>query len=272
MRATKLRDTLRVRPGTRVRLADYDPAETLGYAKGKDTDTAIAAQIQRLDELQYLLYAENRHALLVVLQGMDAAGKDGTIRHVMTGLNPQGCRVESFKEPSAEEADHDFLWRIHRAVPAKGNIAIFNRSHYEDVLVVRVHQLVPKQVWAARYDQINEFERFLAENGIVVVKFFLHISKGEQKRRFQERLETPEKHWKISPADFAERRHWGAYISAYEAALSRCNTPAGPWYVIPSDKKWFRNLAVSQILVETLAELDMKFPKPTVDVSAIRLD
>jgi PPK2 family polyphosphate:nucleotide phosphotransferase len=231
----------------------------------------LAENVGHLEELQYKLYADNRHALLVVLQALDAGGKDGTIRHVMTGFNPQGCHVTSSKVPSAEEADHDYLWRIHKALPPRGDIGIFNRSHYEDVLVVRVHDLVPKKVWSRRYDQINAFEKILAENGMTIVKFFLHISKEEQKRRFQARLDDKAKHWKLAAGDFEERKHWDDYVEAYEDCLRRCSTAHAPWYVIPSDKKWFRNLAVSSILVETLEALDLEYPEPSLDISTIRL-
>jgi len=266
-----LRDRLVVRPDRRVALADWDPDETLGFRKEaalEETEKTIA----RLNELQYLMYAEHRRALLVVLQGMDGAGKDGTVRQVMRGLNPQGSRVTSFKAPSAEEADHDFLWRVHRAVPPLGDVAIFNRSHYEDVLAARVRKLVPEDVWSRRYDHINGFERLLTDSSIVVVKFYLHISKGEQRRRFEERLRDPARRWKLSPSDFEDRKHWDEYITAYQEALARCSTPRAPWFVVPADKKWFRNLAVSQILVETLEALDMRFPKPSFDVSRIELD
>ena len=267
----KLRDKLRVVPGKAVHLADWDPADTLGFEKGDATQAALVKSMARLDELQYLMYAEHRRALLVILQGMDASGKDGTIRHVMTGLNPQGCRVTAFKTPSPEEADHDFLWRVHREVPRRGDIAIFNRSHYEDVLIARVRKLVPKQVWSGRYDQINRFEAVLAENDVMVVKCFLHISKDEQKKRFEERLSDPTKLWKVSAADFTEREVWDDYVEAYEDALSRCNSAGAPWFVVPADKKWFRNLAVSHLLVETLDALDMRFPKPTIDPARIKL-
>jgi len=200
---------------------------------------------------------------------MDGAGKDGTIRHVMRGLNPQGCRVTSFKAPSAEEANHDFLWRVHRAVPPSGQVAIFNRSHYEDVLAARVRKLVPKAVWTRRYDHINRFEQLLADSDIVIAKFFLHISKDEQRRRFEERLRDPTKQWKLSPSDLEDRTHWDDYVTAYQDALTRCSTSEAPWFIVPADKKWFRNFAVSRILVETLEALDMRFPKPTVDVSRI---
>jgi PPK2 family polyphosphate:nucleotide phosphotransferase len=268
----KLRKRLLVRPGERVSLSRWDPGDTLGLEKGDQVREALEKSLARLDELQYLLYADHRHALLVVLQGIDAAGKDGTIRHVMTGLNPQGCHVTGFKAPSVEEAEHDFLWRVHRAVPAKGDIAIFNRSHYEDVLAPRVRRLVPKAIWSARYEQINQFERMLVENRVTIIKFFLHISKDEQQRRLEERLEDPTKQWKISPADFADRKYWKQYMAAYADLLERCSTTAAPWYVVPANHKWFRNLAVSQIIVETLEALDLEFPKPTIDVKRLRLD
>jgi len=268
----KLREKLRVKPGTTVRLADVDPEETHGAKKHPATHDEIPAGVARLDELQYRMYAERKHALLVVLQGIDAAGKDGTIRHVMTGFNPQGCRVTPFKVPTPEEASHDFLWRVHRAVPGLGDVAIFNRSHYEDVLIARVHDLVPKRVWERRYEEINRFEAMLAANGVTIVKFFLYISKDEQKERFQARIDDPTKHWKISLSDFSERKRWDDYLHAYEDALNRCSTDTAPWYVIPANKKWFRNLAVSQILVETLEDLEMQFPEPTIDVSKIKID
>ncbi len=263
-----LRDKLLLRPDTRITLADRDPGETMGLDKEAAAEKT-EKNIARLDELQYLMYGEHRRALLVVLQGMDGAGKDGTIRHVMRGLNPQGCRVTSFKAPSAEEAEHDFLWRVHRVVPSSGEVAIFNRSHYEDVLAARVRKLVPKTVWTRRYDHINRFEQLLTDSDIVIAKFFLHVSKDEQGRRFEERLRDPTKQWKLSPSDFEDRKHWDDYVAAYEDALTRCSTSDAPWFIVPADKKWFRNFAVSRILVETLEALDMRFPKPTVDVSRI---
>jgi len=258
------------KPGRKVKFSKWDPDETLGFHKGEKCEAKLAETETRLDTLQNLLYAEKKHALLIVLQGMDAGGKDGTIRHVMSGVNPQGCRVTSFKQPTAEELSHDFLWRIHKAVPGAGFIGIFNRSHYEDVLVVRVHELVPKGVWSARYDQINEFEKELTENRVTILKFFLHISKDEQKKRFLERIDDADKRWKISEADFAERKFWDEYVDAYEDALTRCSTDEAPWYIIPANKKWFRNLAVSRILVETLEEFKMKFPKPSFDAKDVR--
>jgi len=262
---------LRVSPGRPVSLSHFDPDDTQGWKKDDRMQRELAKGIAELDRLQYVLYAERKHALLVVLQGMDGAGKDGTIRHVMTGLNPQGCRVTPFKVPTPEEAAHDFLWRIHRAAPARGDIGIFNRSHYEDVLVTRVRKLAPRAVWSRRYDEINAFERLLVDERTVVLKFFLHLSKGEQRRRIQDRLRDPDKQWKLSAGDFTERARWGAYAKAYEEVLSRCSTAHAPWYVIPADKKWFRNLAVCRILVETLEGLRMKFPRPSVDVSRVKL-
>jgi PPK2 family polyphosphate:nucleotide phosphotransferase len=259
-----------VEPGSKARIAERDPDATAGFRKS-DADEILAERTRRLAELQYLLYAENRRAVLIVIQAMDAGGKDGTIRHVMSGLNPQGCRVASFKVPSAEEADHDFLWRIHKEVPPKGEFGIFNRSHYEDVLVVRVHGLVPAGVWRARYDQINAFEALLAANDVTILKFFLHISKEEQLERFRARLEDPTRRWKLSGADFAERDFWDDYVKAYEDALTRCSTKHAPWFVIPANHKWYRNLAISSILVETLEALDMKFPEPKIDLSGIQL-
>ncbi|HEX4074464.1 MAG TPA: polyphosphate kinase 2 family protein [Candidatus Acidoferrales bacterium] len=268
--ATNFSKELAVKPGKKVRLSDWDPEETLGWDKDHKMKASLDKAIEKLDKLQYLLYAEHKRALLIVLQGRDAAGKDGTIRHVMSGVNPQGCHVTSFKKPSAEEASHEYLWRIHKAVPEFGDIGIFNRSVYEDVLVVRVHDLVPKDVWSERYEQIDEFEKILAENNVKIVKCFLHISKDEQKRRFQQRIEDPDRRWKISEADFAERKFWDDYTKAYEAALEKCNGSHAPWYVIPSNKKWFRNLAVSHIITETLESMDMKFPKPTVDIKKLK--
>ncbi len=268
--ATNFSKELLVKPGKKMRLADWDPEDTLGWDKGHKMNAALDKTIEKLDKLQYLLYAEHKRALLIVLQGLDAAGKDGTIRHVMSGVNPQGCQVTPFKKPSAEEMEHDYLWRIHKAVPEHGDIGIFNRSHYEDVLVVRVHELVAKDVWTKRYDQINEFEKMLHQNNVKILKFFLHISKDEQKKRFQQRIDDPDRRWKISEADFAERKFWDDYTRAYEDALAKCSTPHAPWFVIPSNKKWFRNLAVSHIITETLESMDMKFPAPTVDIKKLK--
>jgi PPK2 family polyphosphate:nucleotide phosphotransferase len=268
--ATNFTKELRVRPGKTVKLKHYDADNTLGWQKGEKTDDVLDKTLDRLDSLQYLLYAEAKRAVLVVLQGLDAAGKDGTIRHVMSRVNPQGCQVASFKQPTPIEASHDFLWRIHRRVPQAGHIGIFNRSHYEDVLVTRVHNLVPKDVWQKRYKQINRFEEQLTENNVTVLKFFLHISKDEQKKRFMERIDDPKKNWKLSNADFAERKFWDDYTGAYEEALEKCSTDDAPWFVIPANKKWFRNLAVSRIVTETLEGMKLKFPDPTVNVKKIK--
>jgi PPK2 family polyphosphate:nucleotide phosphotransferase len=207
---------------------------------------------------------------LIVLQAIDAGGKDGTIRHVMSGVNPQGCRVASFKTPTPQELAHDFLWRIHKAVPERGMIGIFNRSHYEDVLVVRVHKLVPKKVWKQRYDQINAFEKILTENHVKILKFFLYISKDEQKKRFEERLTDPQKYWKFSKDDLVERGFWDQYMEAYEDNLSLCSTAWAPWFIIPANHKWFRNLAISRIILETLEDFDMGIPQPSVDVAKLK--
>jgi len=268
--ATNFTKELMVTPGKSVKLDKWDPENTLGWKKGAKMRADLDKSIERIDKLQYLLYAEHKRALLIVLQGRDAAGKDGTIRHVMTGCNPQGCHVTSFKVPSAEEMSHEYLWRIHHAVPEYGDIGIFNRSVYEDVLIVRVHNMVPKDVWSQRYDQINEFEELLHDNRVKIIKFFLHISKDEQKKRFQQRIDDPDRRWKISESDFDERQLWDDYTAAYEDALSKCSTPHAPWFVIPANKKWFRNLAVSHIIAETMESMNMKFPPPTVDVKKLK--
>jgi PPK2 family polyphosphate:nucleotide phosphotransferase len=262
---------LKMQPGSKLHLERFDPGKTFGFEKGPESKKLSEKAIERLDSLQSLLYAENKRALLIVLQGMDAAGKDGTIRHVMSGVNPQGCHVTPFKVPSHEEAEHDFLWRAHLAVPERGQIGIFNRSYYEDVLVVRVHNLAPKEVWKKRFAQINVFEELLTENGVTILKFFLHISKDEQRKRFQERLSDPSHQWKLSPADFAERKFWDQYVEAYEEALSKCSTATAPWFIIPADYKWFRNLAISRVIAQTLEDLRMKYPKPAFDLSQYKI-
>lgn len=258
--------SLKVKPGTKIHLAEFDPdfkGDTDKENAAKETEKNVAA----LGELAYRMYAENRRALLLVLQGMDAAGKDGTIRTVMNGINPQICQVTSFKQPSEEELDHDFLWRIHRHVPRHGDVGIFNRSHYEDVLVVRVHNLVPESEWKTRYDRINEFEQILVDGGTTLVKVFLHISREEQRDRLQARLDDPNKRWKFSTHDLEERKLWDAYQQAYEDALTRCNTAAAPWHIVPANRKWYRNLAVSRLLKSVLEEMNPQFPKadPALD-------
>ena len=253
-------EKLRVGPHRNFSLKKRAADDTFGISKSR-AEKELKGHIQKLAALHDLLYAENKRALLIVLQGMDAAGKDGTIKHVMSGVNPQGCSVTSFKEPSLLELEHDYLWRVHAAVPGRGTIGIFNRSHYEDVLTVRVHNIVPKSVWTKRYGQIDSFEKILAENDVHMLKLFLHIDSEEQEKRFKERLEDPRKNWKASPADFHERKYWDVYQQAYQDALLKCDTAAAPWYVIPSNHKWFRNYAVASIIIETLESFHMKYPK-----------
>jgi len=261
----------RVTPGEKVKLHRYDPGETPQGADKDEGDGLLASVLQDLGKLQYRLYAERRQGLLVVLQGIDGSGKDGTIRHVMTGMNPAGCVVTSFKEPTKLELDHDFLWRVHPHAPAKGDVAVFNRSHYEDVLVVRVHRLVPKDMWSKRYALIREFEHLLrTAGGTTVLKFFLHISKEEQLKRFEQRLEDPERQWKIAESDYTERDRWDDYVEAYEDALTETSTEHAPWYVVPADKKWVRNLMVAKVLVDTLKSMNIRPPEPTVDLHRIR--
>ena len=261
----------RIKTGSKVDLSEIDAGYHGEFENEEAAENEQGKYFRRLSELQSLMYAENKHSLLIILQAMDAGGKDGTIRHVMEAWNPQGCRVESFKVPTQEELAHDFLWRIHKVTPRRGQITVFNRSQYEDVLVVRGHSLVPEDVWSKRYNDINTFERQLANSGTTIVKFFLHIDKGEQLERFGDRLGEPEKQWKISDSDYEEREYWGAYQEAYMDALSKCSFNYAPWYVIPANRKWFRNLAVSQILVETMQGLKMKFPEPSVDLAEIKL-
>src|SRR6202023_716261 len=259
-----------VKPGQKLRLKDIDPA-----FKGRhETHEAAAQELERyrqkLSQLQSLLYAERKHSVLIVLQALDASGKDGTVNHVFTAFNPQGTSVVSFKEPTPIERAHDFLWRVHPYAPPKGWVAIFNRSHYEDVLIARVHKLVDKPTCAARYDRIRSFELGLRESGTTIVKFFLHISKEEQLARFAQRLDDPGRTWKISESDYAERALWDDYVEAFEDALAATSTRDAPWYVIPANHKWFRNLAISRIVADTMEELGMAFPKPTVDLTDIR--
>jgi PPK2 family polyphosphate:nucleotide phosphotransferase len=258
---TDLRDALLVKPGSRVHVEKRDPDETFGYDKA-GAAPLIERQLQRMAELQDRFWAEGKRSLLVVLQGIDAAGKDGTIQKVMEAFNPQGCIVSSFKVPTSEELAHDFLWRIHKRTPGKGEIGIFNRSHYEDVLVVRVHGLAPKSVWSKRYDQINDFERTLAASGTTIVKFFLSIDRDEQRKRFQARYDDPTKRWKFSMGDLEERKLWDDYQAAFDDMLSKTSTDWAPWYVIPANRNWLRNLAVSTILAETLAGLKPAYPAP----------
>ncbi len=249
-------------------LADYDPSYVGQWTK-KAARSELKNLQARLRQLQERLYAQGSQALLIVLQAMDAGGKDGTIKRVFEGVNPQGVTVTSFKAPTEEELAHDFLWRIHRHAPRHGYIGIFNRSHYEDVLIVRVNQLVPESVWQARYDHINAFERLLTDSGTRILKFYLHISKEEQRERFQERLDNPEKHWKFSLGDLALRQHWNDYMHAYEDAISRCNTSYAPWHIVPANRKWYRNLVITQTIVETLEAMNPTYPSPEPDLDKV---
>jgi len=259
-----------VAPGKRVKLGHVD-ADFHGDIKSERAAEIIDHHKARITAAQRLLYADRSHALLIVLQGIDGAGKDGTCWHVISAMDPQGVKVTGFKQPTPAESEHDFLWRVHPHAPGKGEVAVFNRSHYEDVLVVRVHRLAPKPVWKARYDLINEFEHLLhAENRTTILKFFLYISKDEQLERFKQRLDDPARRWKISQSDYTERERWDDYVAAFEDALSNCSHKHAPWYVIPSNKKWFRNLAVSQIIADTMEEMHLKAPEPTVDLAEIR--
>jgi PPK2 family polyphosphate:nucleotide phosphotransferase len=262
---------LKVEPGSKVKLSDIDPNFHGTHESEDEAKTELQHNLKRITELQRKFYADRRHSLLIVLQGIDGAGKDGTCWHVVSAMDPQGVSVTGFKQPTAEERDHDFLWRVHPHAPGLGQVAVFNRSHYEDVLVVRVHDLVPKHVWKQRYEFINSWERLLAEEkNTTILKFFLYISKDEQLSRFKDRLDDPARQWKISDSDYSERKLWDNYIDAFEAAISKCSTKHAPWFVIPSNHKWFRNLAVSEIIVRAMEDMNLSLPKPTVDLQQIR--
>jgi len=264
------REKFAVEPGAKVRLAKIDASYTGKHESHEKAQPEIEKHVQRMDKLQYLLYADGNQSLLVVLQALDAAGKDGVIRHVFSGMNPQGTFVFGFKQPSKFEAAHDFLWRAHLRTPGKGEVVIFNRSYYEDVLVVRVHQLVDRSAWSKRYDLINDFETMLSRNGTTILKFFLHISPEEQLARFKQRLDDPSRHWKISDSDYSERELWPKYVAAYEDAIALTSTKRAPWYIIPANHKWFRNLAISQIIADTMGEMGLKLPPTHVDMADIR--
>jgi PPK2 family polyphosphate:nucleotide phosphotransferase len=261
---------LRVKPGENIRLRHLDPGDT-GLAPGdKEQTNAISERLtKRLAELQELLYAEHRRKLLIVLQGMDTSGKDGTVRHVMRGVSPLSVRAVSFKKPTQVELDHDYLWRVHAQTPAAGEIVIFNRSHYEDILVARVHELVPEKVWRKRYAHIRDFERMLTENDTIILKFFLHISREEQRKRLQARIDDPTKRWKFQAGDIEERKRWNQYMKAYEDALAETSTDEAPWVIVPANQKWFRNYVVARVVVDALEKLKMSYPKP--DLSKVNL-
>ncbi len=263
----------RIKPNDKVNLNQWDPNEKIAFPGGKKAGRKRLLELNaKLETLQERLYAEGKHKLLIVLQAMDTGGKDGTIRHVFEGVNPQGVQVASFKKPSAEELAHDYLWRIHKYTPAKGRIVIFNRSHYEDVLVVRVHNLVPPDVWQKRFDHINAFEKLLADEGTAILKFFLHIDLNEQKQRLQARLDEPAKRWKFNPADLSERALWPKYIAAYEEAISKTSTAWAPWYIVPANRKWYRNLVVATVITQTLQKLNIQTPAIDFDPAQIHIE
>jgi PPK2 family polyphosphate:nucleotide phosphotransferase len=263
----------RVKPGSKINLLKWDPNDTSGFKGDKaKAELELPRLNDKLEALQELLYAESKHRVLVVLQGMDTSGKGGTIKHVFEGVNPSGVRVASFKAPTAEELSRDFLWRVHKHVPGNGELVIFDRSHYEDVLIVRVHDLVDDSIWKKRYDQINDFERLLAESGTTIVKFFLHIDKDEQKERLEARLQDSEKNWKFRSGDIAERKLWDKYQRAYETILEKTSTEHAPWYVVPANKKWYRNVMISKVLIDTLESLDMKFPAAEEGIEKLEIE
>ena len=263
-----------VRPGKvkkKLNLRNWDADYHANKSK-EGVEKELTVFSSQLSELQYKLFADNRHALVIILQGVDASGKDGTIRHVMGALNPQSCYVKAFKVPTTEELSHDYLWRVHNAIPAKGQIAVFNRSHYEDVIEPQVHDLVPKNELTTRFRQINDFERYLSENHITVLKFFLHLSKDEQKKRLIKRLHDPTKGWKISESDLHSRKYWDKYTLSYEKVLAVCSTKYAPWYIVPANSKWFRNWVVAQVLIETLDNMKLKYPQPKIDISKLSVE
>ncbi len=270
-KASRLREVLRIDPGAKVRLSDFDPRETHGRTK-EDAARSFQGNRDRLAALHDRFWADGRHRLLVILQGIDTSGKGGTVEHVMGAFDPAGVRVKGFGVPTPVELAHDYLWRVHEQVPGNGEVVIFDRSHYEDVLVVRVHELVPPEVWKQRYDQINAFERMLAQEGTTILKFFLHISPAEQKKRLLDRLKDETKQWKFNPGDLKERQLWKKYMQAYEDVLSRTSTEQAPWHIVPANKKWYRDWVVATALVETLEGLGMEYPKPDFDVEATLRD
>ncbi|MFP4346385.1 MAG: polyphosphate kinase 2 family protein [Anaerolineales bacterium] len=263
----------RVAPKTRVDLTEWNPRERAAFEGSKSQGKKELVNLNaRLEALQELLYAEGQHQLLIVLQAMDTGGKDGVIRHVFNGVNPQGVKVANFKVPTPEELAHDYLWRVHKETPGSGEITIFNRSHYEDVLVVRVHGLVPPEVWGRRYDHINAFERLLADEGTTILKFYLHISPQEQQERLQARLDEPHKRWKFNPGDLKDRALWPQFMQAYEELLSKTSTPWAPWYIVPADRKWYRNLVIGTVIAETLEALEMRYPQPAAGLDEIVIE
>ena len=262
----------KVSANQKIKLGDINPNDTGKIGGKSEAKKLLSKNIARMAELQNVLYAQDKHAVLIVLQAIDAGGKDGTIRSIMSGVNPQGVRVTSFKKPTEEELSHDFLWRVHKNVPQRGMIGIFNRSHYEDILVVRVHNLVAKSIWQRRYTHINNFERLLADSNVTILKFYLHISKEEQKERFQARLDQPHKRWKFNPGDLDERALWNDYMATFEDAINKCGTNYAPWYVVPANKKWYRNLLISETIVQTLEDMKLAYPQPVTGLDNIVID
>ena len=263
----------RIEAGTAVDLNQWDPNDKSVFPLSKQEGKKLLPALNdELEALQEVLYAEGKHKVLIVFQAMDTGGKDGTIRHVFDGVNPQGVKVASFGKPTEEELAHDYLWRVHQHTPGKGQITIFNRSHYEDVLVVRVHNLVPKEIWERRYEHIQAFEQMLADEGTTILKFYLHIDQDEQKERLQARLDEPHKNWKFQKGDLAERKLWDQYMAAFEAVLEKTSTPAAPWYVIPANRKWYRNLVISTIIIDTLKGLNMRYPEPEAGLDEIVIE
>jgi PPK2 family polyphosphate:nucleotide phosphotransferase len=266
----RLSEEFLIKPG-KLKLKEWD-ANYHANKKKEDVESELATFSSQMSELQYKLFADNRQALVIILQGVDASGKDSTIRHVMGALNPQSCYAKAFKVPTGEELLHDYLWRVHIVIPAKGQIAIFNRSHYEDVIEPRVHNLISTNELNSRFRQINDFERYLSENHVRILKFFLHISKDEQKKRLLERLQDPRKHWKISESDLQDRKYWDNYMESYENVLAICSTRYAPWYIIPANSKWFRNWMVAQIVIKTLKSMKLKYPQPKIDISKFSIE
>jgi PPK2 family polyphosphate:nucleotide phosphotransferase len=260
-------------PGHKIKLSDFDPEDKSAFSGTKaEAEPKLAELRQKLDELQMLLYAEHKHKILIILQALDTGGKDGIIRSVFSGINPQGVQISSFKVPTPIELDHDFLWRVHPHVPGFGELSVFNRSYYEDVLVVRVHELVPPDVWKRRYVEINNFEQMLVEEGTTIIKFYLNLSKDEQKKRLQERLDNPKKRWKFNPADLKERAYWDDYIQAYQDAINETSTEWAPWHVIPANHNWYRNLSAASIIVKALEDLKLRYPDPAQDLDKIVIE
>lgn len=263
----------RVKPGSRIKLSDYDPNGESELAGDKERGMAELERLRReVMEMQRKLYAQHRHKLLIVLQGMDGSGKDGTVRNVFSGIDPHGFRVISFKSPTTSELDHDFLWRVHKEVPGKGEITVFNRSHYEDIVAVNVKNLMPRAVWERRYQHIQHFEQMLSDEGTTILKFFLHISREEQRTRLQARLANPDKHWKVCPDDIADRKLWPNFLACYEDVISRTSTEHAPWYIVPANRKWYRNVVIASVLRDTLAKMDPSYPRPSWDISSITVE